>query len=117
MQPRGSGAGRHQTERDGAEQCSLRAVRRRLDAKARDIFGHARPDLDQGLAERGELATGEWARLWDRGAHAMHQPERRDVEGEPHLVGDRAVTRTCDPTVAPCVGEPIQSASPCVQVA
>jgi hypothetical protein len=47
----------------GAEQCSLRAARRQLDAKARDMFDHARPDLDQALAERRELAAGERVRL------------------------------------------------------
>jgi hypothetical protein len=30
------------------------------------MFDHARPDLDQALAERRELATGERVRLWDR---------------------------------------------------
>jgi len=43
-------------KRDGAEQCSLRAARRQLDANARNMFDHARPDLDQALTERRELA-------------------------------------------------------------
>jgi hypothetical protein len=30
------------------------------------MFDHARSDLDQALAERRELATGERVRLWDR---------------------------------------------------
>jgi hypothetical protein len=65
-QPRGSGTGPHQATRDGAEQCALRAARRQLDANARDMFDHARSDLDQALAERRELATGERVGLWDR---------------------------------------------------
>ena len=58
-QPRGSWAGRHETERDGSEQCPLRATRRQLDADARDVLDHARADLDQALADGRELAAGE----------------------------------------------------------
>ena len=32
-----------------------------------------------------------WVR--DRNAHFMHQPERRGVEGKPHLMGAPVVTR------------------------
>ena len=35
-------------------------------------------------------ASGLVAR--DRGAHAVHQPERSSVKNEPYLIGDRAVT-------------------------
>jgi hypothetical protein len=36
--------GPHEAERDGAEQ-RLWAARRQLDANARDMFDHARPDI------------------------------------------------------------------------
>ncbi len=57
------------------------------------MLDHARADLDQALSERRELALRKRARLGDRGAHTMHQPERCGVEDEPHLIGGRAVTR------------------------
>ena len=47
-----------------------------------------------------ELTLGERVCLRDRGAHAMHQPERGGVKNEPHLIGGRAVTRCM---VRPCV--------------
>ena len=59
--PRGSWAGRHETERHGSEQCAFRAARRQLDADASDMFDDARADLDQALADGRELAIGEWA--------------------------------------------------------
>src|SRR5205814_5264488 len=90
--PRSLWAGRHEAERDGAEQRPLRATRRQLDTNARDVLDHARPDLDQALSDRGELALGERVRLRNCGAHTMHQPERGGVEDEPHLIGGRAVT-------------------------
>ena len=37
---------------------------RQLNANARDMFDHARPDLDQALTERRELAAGERVRRW-----------------------------------------------------
>jgi hypothetical protein len=43
------------------------------------MLDRERPDLDQALSERRELALRERARLRDRGAHAMHQPERSGV--------------------------------------
>ena len=52
-----------------------------------------RADLDQALSDRRELAAGERISRRDRGAHAVHQPERGGVEDEPHLIGGRAVTR------------------------
>src|SRR3954454_4642971 len=57
------------------------------------MLDHARPDLDQARSDRRGLALRKRARLGDRGAHAMHQPERGGVEGEPHLIGGRALTR------------------------
>jgi hypothetical protein len=81
----------HEAERNGSEQCPLRATRRQLYADARNVFDHARANLDQALSDRREPSSGERARLRDRGAHAMHQPERGGVENEPHLIGRRAV--------------------------
>ena len=43
------------------------------------------------MVANSHLASGFAPR--DRGAHAMHQPERGGVEDEPHLIGGRAVTR------------------------
>lgn len=57
----------------------------------REVLDHARADLDQAFPDGRELALGERARLRDRGAHAMHQPERGGVADEPHLIGGRAV--------------------------
>ena len=91
--PRGSWAGRHQAEGDGPEQRPFRATRRQLDADARDVFDHARADLDQAFSDGRELATGERVGPRDRGAHAVHQPERGSMENEPHLIGRRAVAR------------------------
>jgi hypothetical protein len=45
---------------------SARSGRLVGNANARDMFDHARRDLDQTLTERRELATGERVRLWDR---------------------------------------------------
>ena len=64
-----------------------------MDADARNVLDHARPDLDQTLSERRELGRGERIGRRDRGAHAVHQPERGGVQNEPHLVGGGAVTR------------------------
>jgi hypothetical protein len=61
-----------------------------LDADARDVLDDARADLE-ALSERGKLAMGERVGPRDRGAHAMHQPERGGVENKPHLIGGRAV--------------------------
>ena len=72
---------------------ALRAAGRQLNADAGEMLDHARADLDQALAYRRELAAGERIAPRDRGAHAMHQPERGGVEDEPHLIGGRAVTR------------------------
>src|SRR5512144_3354512 len=91
--PRGLWAGRHEAEGDGAEQRPLWAARRQLNADAGEMLDHARADLDQALSYRRELALGERIAPRDRGAHAMHQPERGGVEDEPHLIGGRAVTR------------------------
>jgi len=55
--PRGSRAGRHEAERDGAEQRALRATRRQLDADARDVLDHTRADLNQALPDRRERLT------------------------------------------------------------
>jgi hypothetical protein len=89
--PRGSGAGLHQAERDGAEQRTLRATCRQLNADARDMFDHAGGDLDQALADGRKLGTRERVCRRDRNAHLMHQPVRGSVEYEPDLIGDRAV--------------------------
>jgi hypothetical protein len=48
--PRGSWAGPHQAQRDGAEERALRATRRQLNADARDMFDHA--GGDRGSPER-----------------------------------------------------------------
>ena len=89
---RGSWAGSHETERDGSEQCPFRTTRRQLDADARNVFDHARANLDQAVSDRRELAAGERVGARDRGADAVHQPERGGVKNEPDLIGDRAVT-------------------------
>jgi hypothetical protein len=49
-------AGRHQAKLDGAEQGSLRAVGRQLDADAGEVLDHACADLDKALADGGELS-------------------------------------------------------------
>jgi hypothetical protein len=59
---------RQKSERDGAEQRSLRATRRQLDANARDMLDHARADLDQALVDGRELCPCEWVCLWNGGA-------------------------------------------------
>jgi hypothetical protein len=89
--PRSSWAGPHEAERDGSEQCPFRTTRRQLDADARNVFDHARANRDQAVSDRPELSAGERARPRDRGAHAVHQPERGGVKNEPDLIGDRAV--------------------------
>ena len=48
------------------------------------MLDDARADLDQALADRCELSAGERAALRNRGAHAMHQPERGDVKAPRH---------------------------------
>ena len=58
-------------------------------ANARSVFDHAPPHLDQALTYRCELSLGQRTGLRDGGAHAMHEPERRGVEDEPHLIGGR----------------------------
>src|SRR5262245_51621508 len=83
--PRRLWAGRHEAESDGAEQRPFRTTGRQLDADAREMLDHARADLDQARSDGRELALGERARLGDRGAHAVHQPERDGVEDEAHL--------------------------------
>src|SRR5262252_7707763 len=62
-------------------------------ANARSVFDHARSDLDQALTYRCELSLGQRTGLRDGGAHAMHQPEGRGVEDEPHLIGGRVMAR------------------------
>jgi hypothetical protein len=42
------------------------------------------------IVANSQLASG-WCE--DRGAHAVHQPERSGVENQPHLIGRRAVAR------------------------
>ena len=96
--PRGSRAGPHQAQRDGAKQRALRATRRQLNADARDIFDHTGGDLDQALADGRELGTGERVCRRDRSAHPMHQPVRGSVEYEPDLIGDRAVCAHITPS-------------------
>jgi hypothetical protein len=49
--PQGLWRGGHQAERDDAEQRSVRATDRQLDADTRDVLDHARADLDQALAD------------------------------------------------------------------
>jgi hypothetical protein len=83
----------HEAERYGPEQRRFRAAGRQVDANARGVLDHASADLDQALSDRCELGAGERARPRDRGAHAVHQPERGGVENEPHLIGRRAVAR------------------------
>ena len=58
-------------------------------ANARSVFDHARSDLDEALTYRCELSLGQRTGLRNGGAHAMHQPEGRGVEDEPHLIGGR----------------------------
>ena len=61
------------------------------------------PDFDQALADCRELGTGERIGLRDRGAHAMHQPERGG--GEERAAPDRPLRcdTTCDRTpTEPC---------------
>jgi hypothetical protein len=60
-------------------------------ANARSVLDHPRADLDQAFSDRRKLGASEWAGPRDRGAHAVHQPERSSVENEPHLIGGRAV--------------------------
>jgi hypothetical protein len=91
--PRCSWTGRHEAERNSSEQHALRATRRQLDADACDVLDHARAYLDQTLADGRELAAGERIGARDRGAHAVHQPERGGVKNEPYLIGRCAVTR------------------------
>ena len=62
-------------------------------ANARSVFDHACSDLDQALTYRCELRFGQRAGVRDGGAHAMHKPERRGVEDEPHLIGCRVMAR------------------------
>ena len=64
--------------------------------KGNELIGviPTRADFDQALANPGELATGERICPQDRGAHAMHQPERGGMENEPHLIGGGAVARS-----------------------
>jgi hypothetical protein len=50
----------------GIDLPSRRLVGAQLDANARDMFDHARSNLDQALAECRELAAGQQVRLWDR---------------------------------------------------
>ena len=57
------------------------------------VTDHPRAELYQALAYRCEFSVRQWVRLRDGGAHAMHQPERRGMEDEPHLIGGGAVTR------------------------
>jgi hypothetical protein len=60
----------------------LHRMRAQLNANARDMFDHARADLDQAFPDRRELSRRKRARLRDRGTHAMHQLERGGVEGD-----------------------------------
>ena len=62
-------------------------------ANACSVFDNARSDLDQALTYRCELSLGQRTGLRDGGAHAMHQPEGRGVEDEPHLIGGRVMAR------------------------
>ena len=71
--PHSSRCGRHQAERDGAEQRSLRTAGRQLDADARDVLDHTRTDLDQALAERRELGLGQRVCLRDGSAQCINQ--------------------------------------------
>src|SRR6266478_3393991 len=57
--PRRSSGGWREAERDSAEQAPLGAAGRQLDADAREVFDHARADLDQALADSGELSLCE----------------------------------------------------------
>jgi len=57
------------------------------------VLDHARADLDQAVPDGRELSLRERVYVRDRGAHAIHQPERGGVEGEAHLIGGHAVTR------------------------
>ena len=54
--PRRSWAAWHEPERDGAEQRCFREARRQLDADARDVFDHARADLDQASRRRPPMS-------------------------------------------------------------
>jgi hypothetical protein len=92
--PRSSRAGPHEAERDRSEQCPLRATRRQLDADARDMLDHARANRDQALSDRRELSAGERARPRDRGAHAVHQPERGSMASAYHGVAAGADGRS-----------------------
>ncbi len=57
------------------------------------MLDYARAYFYQTLADGRGLAAGERIGTRDRGAHAMHQPERGGVKNEPHLIGRCAVTR------------------------
>jgi hypothetical protein len=45
-----------------------------------------------GLTRIQNCAAGVWI-CRPRGSHAMHKPERRGVEDEPHLIGGRVMAR------------------------
>jgi hypothetical protein len=47
-----------------------------LYADAGNVLDHARANLDQALSDCRELAAGKRVGARDRGADAMHQPER-----------------------------------------
>jgi hypothetical protein len=85
--PRGSWAARHERARNGSEQRPLGATRWEMYANAGNVLDHPCAELDQALAYRCEFSVRQWVRLRDGGAHAMHQPERRGMEDEPHLIG------------------------------
>jgi hypothetical protein len=82
--PGGSWARRHEAERDGAEQRALgQLVGSGIRMRARCSITRA-PTLIRRFRMVANSALAR-AGLWDRGAHAMHQPERGGVENEPHL--------------------------------
>ena len=93
--PRRSRRGRHDAERNGAEQGTLRATRRQLDADARSVFDDARPNLDEAFADGRELGLCKRVCLRNGVAHGEHQPVRGGVKHEAHLIGsslDHAAT-------------------------
>jgi hypothetical protein len=81
--PRSASAGPHEAERNGSEQRRLWTTRWQLDADAGNVLYYARADLDRALSDCRELAAGKCVGAGDRGADAVHWPERGGVKNEP----------------------------------
>ena len=68
-------------------------ARAQMNADACDVLDDARTDLDESLADRSELCLRERARLWDRRAHGVHQPEGSSMQHKANLIGRCAMAR------------------------